>query len=110
MSKKNPDSFELIVDSFEQVLYSSRASGELARLRLTTDDPAYSCVISFWPAGEDLPAAGVNHDKMRVELHYPYAALGDVLDMLRNPDQMVCVVFDGPCDSRLVGKEPTMEE
>jgi hypothetical protein len=109
MSKSNPDAFEMVVDTFEEVVYSSRSSGELARLRLTTDDPAYTCLVSFWLKRKELPAATVNHDEQRVELHYPYVALKEVLDMLRNPDQMVCVIFDGPTTSRLVGKVPTLE-
>lgn len=109
MTKSNPDGLEMVVDTFEELLYSSRPSGELARLRLMTDDPAYTCMVSFWLGREQLPAATVNHDEQRVELHYPYVALKDIVQMLRNPDQMVCVVFDGPTTSRLVGKVPTLE-
>ena len=109
MAKTNPEGLEMVVDSFEEDLYSSRTSGELACIRLKTDDPSYTCRVSFWPAGADLPAATVNHDELHVELHYPYAAMGHVLDMLRDPDQMVCVIFDGPDTSRLVGKVPTLQ-
>ena len=109
MAKSKGDELEMVVDTFEEVLYSSRPSGELARLRLTTDDPAYTCLVSFWRGRKPLPEATVNHDEQRVELHYPYAALRDIVAMLKNPDQMVCVVFDGPRSSRLVGKVPTLE-